>query len=492
MIRQYQSLHILLLLLLFMFTIQVQSISTDIEELIKEGDNFFKQSKFDSSLEKYTLAIDRIGDASESDVSSLTGLLFKRAGIYQAKHRYTMALSDVNRALQYNPDNIHAKNKKAKILTSLGRFEQAKEEYGIILKAKPNNAEAIKQMDIISKVSQRLTTVRSLMEKQQYAEAIPHINQVLEAASEIKELKLMRAEASFFTGDYRKTIEDTSSVLKSEGSNTEALYWRSRAFFSIGEKEAAIKYLKDALNFDPDNEKAKNQLKNINKFDQSSTKANEYFSQNRFDESLREADTALEIESNNPLYTSPLLLLKCKALLKLRKAQESVKACTKLIEMEENADAFYNRGEAFMYLDEHDRALADFQKANQLRPNDGAIHDGIRRAQQKQKMASRKDYYKIMGIDKSASAADIKKHYKSLARKHHPDKADNQSEEAKQKFVDIVEAYSVLSDPEKRDKYDRGEDVDGQQQHQQQHGQGFPFGFGFPGGQTFSFNFGHQ
>jgi molecular chaperone DnaJ len=64
-----------------------------------------------------------------------------------------------------------------------------------------------------------------------------------------------------------------------------------------------------------------------------------------------------------------------------------------------------------------------------------------------------KDFYKILGVAKDASDADIKKAYRKLARQHHPDRnaGDVASEK---KFKDISEAYSVLSDPEERQQYD--------------------------------------
>lgn len=64
-----------------------------------------------------------------------------------------------------------------------------------------------------------------------------------------------------------------------------------------------------------------------------------------------------------------------------------------------------------------------------------------------------KDFYKILGVPKDASATDIKKSYRKLARKHHPDQ--NQATGGSDKmFKDISEAYSVLSDPEDRQQYD--------------------------------------
>ncbi len=64
------------------------------------------------------------------------------------------------------------------------------------------------------------------------------------------------------------------------------------------------------------------------------------------------------------------------------------------------------------------------------------------------------DYYEILGVDRQASADDIKKAYRKLAIKYHPDKNKSDST-AEEKFKEIGEAYSVLSDPEKRARFDR-------------------------------------
>lgn len=96
------------------------------------------------------------------------------------------------------------------------------------------------------------------------------------------------------------------------------------------------------------------------------------------------------------------------------------------------------------------------------------------------------DYYQILGVDKSASQGDIKKAYRKLARKHHPDLNPDDAK-AKDKFQEINEANEVLSDPEKRKKYDEygehwkhADEFEAQKQAHQQAGAGSGGG-GFSG-----------
>src|SRR5271165_3111111 len=70
-------------------------------------------------------------------------------------------------------------------------------------------------------------------------------------------------------------------------------------------------------------------------------------------------------------------------------------------------------------------------------------------------MATRPDYYKTIGVDRQASAEEIKKAYRKLARKYHPDRNPD-NKEAEARFKEISQAHDVLGDPEKRKQYDSG------------------------------------
>lgn len=104
------------------------------------------------------------------------------------------------------------------------------------------------------------------------------------------------------------------------------------------------------------------------------------------------------------------------------------------------------------------------------------------------------DYYSILGLDKNASADDIKKAYRKLARKYHPDLNPNDTQ-AHQKFQQINEANEVLSDPENRKKYDEygenwkhAEEYEKARQQQAQNGGFAGFGGFGNGGGSYSFS----
>ena len=92
-----------------------------------------------------------------------------------------------------------------------------------------------------------------------------------------------------------------------------------------------------------------------------------------------------------------------------------------------------------------------------------------------------KDYYAVLGVPKTATTKEIKSVYRKLARKYHPDVNPN-DKSAEEKYKEINEAYTVLSDPEKREKYDKyGADWENISQ-----GMGEGFDFSGMGGSGFS------
>ncbi|XJO71406.1 hypothetical protein BDV3_000927 [Batrachochytrium dendrobatidis] len=93
------------------------------------------------------------------------------------------------------------------------------------------------------------------------------------------------------------------------------------------------------------------------------------------------------------------------------------------------------------------------------------VNQAIRNAKHLLALSKRKDYYKILGCSRDATDSEIKKVYRKLALQYHPDKQvgllDEERTQAENKFKEIGEAYAVLSDHQKKRRFDAGMDVDG-------------------------------
>ena len=94
------------------------------------------------------------------------------------------------------------------------------------------------------------------------------------------------------------------------------------------------------------------------------------------------------------------------------------------------------------------QAVTDFRKALDLDDNFQRAKDGLETAQKRQKQASKRDYYKILGLKRNCNKRDVSKAYRKLAQKWHPDNFQDEDEKkkAEKKFMDIAAAKEVLSD----------------------------------------------
>jgi tetratricopeptide (TPR) repeat protein len=128
--------------------------------------------------------------------------------------------------------------------------------------------------------------------------------------------------------------------------------------------------------------------------------------------------------------------------------------------------AFQCRGYCHEALDDIAKAIEDYERALECKPDVARTKERLEYL--KKMRPNRKDYYRLLGVKRDATASGIKEAYHSLAKQYHPDKARN-DEERKQKtstMQRLNEAYSVLNDPEKRARYDSGEPLDSIDSHE--------------------------
>ena len=134
-----------------------------------------------------------------------------------------------------------------------------------------------------------------------------------------------------------------------------------------------------------------------------------------------------------------------------------------------------------MALKMYEEAKYDFQRVKDAEPSNRDAQKLLEDAKKNEKQAKKRDYYKILDLKPDAAENDIRKAYKKLALKWHPDR-NNESEEqkkmAEKTFRDINDAYSVLSDPKKKQQYDSGFDPLNPEEASGMDGSGMHFGGG--------------
>ena len=131
--------------------------------------------------------------------------------------------------------------------------------------------------------------------------------------------------------------------------------------------------------------------------------------------------------------------------------EEALADCDAAIALNsEYAKAYLKRGDIKMDMELWEEAVHEYSRLKHVAPQTPGLREKIRTAELEVKKSKRKDYYKILNVDKGAGESQIKKAYRKAAVLWHPDKHSNGTEEeqkeAEARFKDIGEAYSVLSD----------------------------------------------
>lgn len=138
--------------------------------------------------------------------------------------------------------------------------------------------------------------------------------------------------------------------------------------------------------------------------------------------------------------------------------------------------------------DDFEGAIRTLNQAREHHQNSQKANELLQKAQTLLKRSKQKDYYKVLGVPRDADEREVKRAYRKLTKEFHPDKVAQQGvppEEAQRKMATINEAYEVLSDPELKERFDRGDDPNDTSQQGQNPFQGSPFGFGGNGQPVF-------
>lgn len=420
-----------------------------------------------------------VGSASE---------FFKRSSENVQFKRFSEALNDLNDALELDPTFAEAHRRRAFVLRQLCRFEESEKSYKRFLELKPGVSSAEKELSQLLQAQSAMDSAINHFDSGDFTKALEFVDKVvLVFCPACLKAKLLKVKLLLATKDYSGAIAETGYMLKEEENNLDALLLRGRAYYYLADHDVAMRHYQKGLRLDPEHTELKKAYFGLKNLLKKTKSAEDNIGKGKLRVAVEDYKAALAIDPNHIAYNVHLHLGLCKVLVTLGRGKDAISSCTEALSIDEELiDALVQRGEAKLLTEDWEGAVQDLKEAAQKSPQDMNIRESLMKAEKALKMSKRKDWYKILGVSKTAAISEIKRAYKKLALQWHPDKNVENREEAEEKFREIAAAYEVLGDEDKRVRYDRGEDMEDM-------GMGGGGGGGFNpfggGGQQFTFHF---
>lgn len=466
---------------------------------------------------------------------------FKRATTQLSLGRTSQAADDFQKCLQLRPGFEGAHVQLAKIRAKSADWDGAKEQY-----THANKGHGSPEMDELLEAQGAAKLAEAAHAAGNWDECINQAGVAIMVASRAVSLRELRSACRFAKGEVEEGMGDLHHIVNLKPGDTSPHVTISAiTYFALADLQQGMTQIRKCLHSDPDSKVCKKLLKDEKAVEKTIAKVEKAFGKNQpmtgtkllipsaddagLIQEVKEQVAQLREQGVIPAAAPSLLVTKLVELAcqgyyevswppKGRRALTRAWACAMLTDMapqmngkkaEEycaesralDENSFYgllHDSKKAQESEDYEGAVRLLEKAKEARPEkQDVVNPLLRDAQIELKRSKTKDYYKVLGVARDADEKQIKSAYRKLSKLHHPDKAAKQGltkETAEKKMASINEAYEVLSDPELRARFDRGDDPNSQEQ--QNPFQGNPFGgqpFMFQqghGGQQFQFKFG--
>ncbi|KAK5172952.1 uncharacterized protein LTR77_003074 [Saxophila tyrrhenica] len=454
---------------------------TPVSQLIASANANLAQGNAHDALTYFDIAVQR--DPS----NYLT--IFKRGATYLSLGRNSQASRDFDQVLQLKPGFEGALTQRAKIKGRNADWAGAKKDY---LAAGKKDGEELAQLDEAEGAAKLAADAEKAAD---WENCVTHAGTAILVAGTSLELRQRRSRCRFEKGEVMEGIADLNHALQINAALTEPyLQIAAMTYYSLDNKACA---------------KLRKSQKAI---DRTLKKFNQLFEKRQFASAIKllvpqgaedpgllqevSDDTKawreagyIHPQASSGLYGN-LIDKTCEAYYEMNNAKKANQYCGEALTYNPTSlPALFNKAQRQIDADDFEPAISTLNIAKE---HHGAQHPKVNELLQNAhnllKRSKQKDYYKVLGVSRDADERDIKRAFRKLTVQNHPDKAHQNGitqEEAQKKMATINEAYEVLSDPELKARFDRGDDPNDPQSGQQQPFQGSPFGFGGGGQPVF-------
>ncbi|CAG4976823.1 unnamed protein product [Parnassius apollo] len=455
----------------------------EVNKHLELGRDFLARGQLSDALTHYHAAVE--GDPN----NYLT--YFKRGTVYYALGKAKFALQDFTKVLELKPDFTSAQLHRANVYVKLAKYQEAKEDYLQVTYSDPYNEEAVAQYHRIDEYADDLRLAEAYYRGGEFRAAVELATRLLEISPWSAHLRQLRAECYIALNDLFSAVSDIRSVNRLQQDSTDGYYRLATLLYQLGHVSDSLKEIRECLKLDPEHKKCFPFYKKVKKVDKLLLDCEQYSESREYGRCIESANKLLTVEDEVTLVVFEAKRWLCSCYAKDEMYTEAVAACGAALALQKDARLLCDRGDALLGLEMYDDAILSYKQALELEEGLQRAKDGLSRAQKLQKQSEQRDYYKILGVKRSASKQEITKAYRKAAQKWHPDNYHGDDKKiAEKKFIDIAAAKEVLTDPEKRAQFDAGNDpLDPEAQrggqpfhspfHHFQHGSPFQFKFHF-------------
>uniref|UniRef100_A0A8C1EMB2 DnaJ homolog subfamily C member 7 n=1 Tax=Cyprinus carpio carpio TaxID=630221 RepID=A0A8C1EMB2_CYPCA len=385
----------------------------------EQGNAFYVKKDYAEAFNFYTKAIDLCPKNA-----SYYG---NRAATLMMLSRYREALEDSQQAVRLDDTFMKGHMREGKCHLLLGNAMAASRCFQKVQELEPENSQVQQELKSAESILEFERLAEISFEKRDFRMVVFCMDRALQSASACHRFKVLKAECLALLGRYPEAQSVASDILRMDSTNGDALYVRGLCLYYEDCIDKAVQFFVQALRMAPDHEKARLACRNAKALKAKKEEGNKAFKEGSYEEAYDLYSEALTIDPNN---------------------------------IKTNAKLYCNRATVGSKYEE---AVRDYEKVYQTEKT--KEHKSLlKNAQLELKKSKRKDYYKVLGVEKNATEDEIKKAYRKRALMHHPDRhsgasAEVQKEEEK-KFKEVGEAFTVLSDPKKKSRYDSGHDLE--------------------------------
>ncbi|XP_028132043.2 dnaJ homolog subfamily C member 3 [Diabrotica virgifera virgifera] len=438
-------------------------------ELLLDVSDCMTQAEINRHLElgKQYLASGQLGDALSQYHLAVEGdpnnylTYFKRGTVYLALGKAKNALSDLDRVLELKPDFTAARISRGNVHLKQANYDLAQLDYYNVLKSDPYNAEANELILRIDPTKEKKRSAEYYYGRDDYVSAIHYLTEVMEVSPWASDLYEFRSELHMLNGDEVAAISDIRSATKLQSDNTDGFFKLSKLLYKAGQATEALKAIRECLKLDPEHKDCFPFYKKIKKVEKFLTDAESSLENKEYAQCIESANKALKNEKDvaSIIYEAKRLLCACYS--RDEQDSEAITFCTEALAYNDDPNIYCDRAEAYLNQELYDDAIRDYRSALEVDSHFERAKEGLNKAENRQKQAEKRDYYKILEVKRTASKKEIVKAYRKMAQKWHPDNYqldEKMKKIAEKKFIDIAAAKEVLTDEEKRRQFDNGED----------------------------------